>query len=82
MSQRRGTIVYRVTHAGSYLRTQRAFSEPTLILAAKDVLCPYVGGTVTHRSRSMDSVARGNVYVNVRMSVWVKKVRGLELPNT
>ena len=26
---------YCVTHAGSYLRTQRTFSEPTLICAAK-----------------------------------------------
>ena len=26
---------YRVTHTGSYLRTQRAFSEPTLIWEAK-----------------------------------------------
>ena len=47
MSQPHGTIM----HAGSYLRTQREFSEPTLILAAKDVLYPHVGGTVTHRAR-------------------------------
>ena len=39
---------YRVTHAGSYLR---AFSEPTLLEAAKGVLYPHVGGTVTHRAR-------------------------------
>ena len=32
---------YRVTHAGSYLRTQRAFSEPTLIWAAKGDLHPH-----------------------------------------
>ena len=42
---------YRVTHAGSYLRTQCALSEPTLLLAAKGVLCPHVEGTVTHRAR-------------------------------
>ena len=31
---------YRVTHAGSYLCTQRAFSQPTLIWAAKgDLSC-------------------------------------------
>ena len=28
----------------------RAFSEPTLLWAAKGVLCPHVGGTVTHRA--------------------------------
>ena len=32
---------YRVTHAGSYLRTQCAFSEPTLIWAAKGDLHPH-----------------------------------------
>ena len=39
---------YRVTHAESYLRTQHALSEPTLLYAAKGVLYPHVGGTVTH----------------------------------
>ena len=34
---------YRVSHAGSYLRTQCAFSEPTLLRAAKGVLYPPMG---------------------------------------
>ena len=42
---------YRVTHAGSYSRTQHAFSEPTLLYAAKGVLYPHVGGTVTHQAQ-------------------------------
>ena len=32
---------YRATHAGLYLRTQSAFSEPTLIWAAKGDLHPH-----------------------------------------
>ena len=40
----------RVTHAGSYSHFQNAFSEPTLLSAAKGVLYPHVGGTVTHRA--------------------------------
>ena len=34
---------YHVTHAGSYLHTYCALSEPTLIWAAKGVLYPHVG---------------------------------------
>ena len=41
---------HRVTHAGSYLRTQSALSEPTLLWAAKGVLCPHVRGTETHQA--------------------------------
>ena len=37
-------------NAGSYLRTQRALSEPTLLSAAKGVLYPHVEGTMTHRA--------------------------------
>ena len=50
ISQPRGTIDT-ASHAGSYLCTQRAFSEPTLISAAKGLLYPHVGGTVTHQAR-------------------------------
>ena len=42
---------YRVTHAGSYLRTQHAFSEPTLIWAAKGDLPLMNRGVVSHRAR-------------------------------
>ena len=31
-----------------------ALSEPTLLWAAKGVLCPHVGGTVTHRAQDWD----------------------------
>ena len=30
-----------------------ALSEPTLLWAAKGVLCPHVGGTVTHRAHRL-----------------------------
>ena len=41
---------YHITHAGPYSRIQHAFSEPTLLKAAKGVLYPHVEGTVTHRA--------------------------------
>ena len=43
-----------LTHSG-------VLSEPTLLKAAKDVLCPHVGGTETHWAR--DGLWFENVYI-------------------
>ena len=58
MSQPHGYTQYRIMHPGSYLRIQRAFSEPTLLQAAKGVLCLHVGGTVTHQARIPNLIGR------------------------
>ena len=51
ISQPRGTKAPRHSR-WNVLVHLRALSEPTLLWAAKGVLCPHVGGTVTHRAHS------------------------------
>ena len=43
-----------------------ALSEPTLLWAAKGVLCPHVGGTVTHRAHKLKNLFQVSILLATR----------------